>query len=95
VADLGVELVGYQANLKELELGWFLFNHAECRTTLSIRSGEFRDLYNGPVFAERRTGSGECPGYCLRPEELGPCKAKCECAYVREIIQIVRNRGKR
>jgi hypothetical protein len=44
---------------------------------------------------ERKTGTEECPGYCLHQDELQPCPARCECAYVREIIQIIRNWPKR
>jgi hypothetical protein len=50
----------------------------------------FRHLYDGPVYAERATGTADCPEYCLYVAELGACLAKCECAYVREILQIVR-----
>jgi hypothetical protein len=30
------------------------------------------------------------PGYCNDREILNPCSEACECAYVREIVQIVR-----
>jgi hypothetical protein len=50
---------------------------------------DLRDLYDGPVFEQRKTGTEQCPEYCLRKEELASCPAKCECAYVREIIQLV------
>jgi hypothetical protein len=58
---------------------------------LAIRAGAFEDLYNGPVFKKRVTGSEECPEYCLHEDELLPCPNQCECAYVREVIQIVKN----
>ena len=41
------------------------------------------------------TGTDDCPGYCLRVDELGRCPARCECAYVREIIHVIRNRHER
>jgi len=68
--------------------GTFLFRH-RCEGLVEMHAGEFSDLYNGPMFGEPRTGSEDCPGYCLRKDELRPCPAKCECAYVREIISIV------
>lgn len=88
--DPTVTIVGYQVAFADLAEGFLLFNHS-CGTTLARRAGEFRDLYPGPIFAQRATGSDECPGYCLRRDELRACPAQCECAYVREIIQIILN----
>jgi hypothetical protein len=88
--DPALELIGYQVNFKELEAGLLLFNHS-CHSTLAVPAHQFADLYDGPIFAERATGSEECPEYCLHQDELRACPAQCECAYVREIIQVVRN----
>lgn len=88
--DVNIELVGYQVHFEELELGYFLFNHMACRSTIGIHAAYFRDLYDGPVFSTVLTETKACPGYCLQKEDLRPCKAPCECAYVREILQIVR-----
>lgn len=87
--DSAIELVGYQANLSDLKLGVFLFNH-ECMSTIGIRAEFFVDLYDGPVFSERAYGSEDCRGYCLHRSELRPCPAKCDCAYVREVLQAVK-----
>ncbi|MFO7748984.1 MAG: hypothetical protein R6V54_02700 [Desulfobacteraceae bacterium] len=89
--DKDLVITGYQAHFEELTLGLFLFNH-NCKTTLAIAAGEFQDLYRGPVFAERLTDSDQCPGYCLDQDELEPCPNHCECAYIREIIQLIKNR---
>ena len=88
--DANVEIIGYQVDFKDLASGLFLFNHS-CRTTLALEVSKFKDLYEGPIFAEHATGGDECPEYCLRECELRPCPARCECAYVREIIQTVIN----
>jgi len=88
LTDPSVELVGYQVSFDELLLGLFLFNH-KCGTTLAIPVNKLRDLYNGPIYSERKTGGPECPGYCLRKSELRPCPAQCECAWIRELIQII------
>ena len=88
--DASVQLLGYQVYFEDLIAGLFLFNHA-CMGTFSIQAGAFIDLYDGPIFEERKTGSEECPGYCLHKNELRACPAKCECAYVREVIQLVKN----
>ena len=89
--DSSLQIVGYQVNFSKLEQGFFLFNH-RCGTSLAIMANGFKDLYGGPIFSERQTGGKDCPKFCLIKEEIRPCPAKCECAYVREIIQIIRNR---
>lgn len=89
IADRSLKLIGYEANLDALALGLLLFDHA-CGTTLAVRAGNFEDLYKGPVFTERKTGSSECPGYCLHRSELRPCPAKCACGWVREVVQILK-----
>ena len=88
--DPALEIIGYQVNFEQLTLGFFLFNHS-CKSTLSICAGDFSDLYRGSIFQKRATGSEECPGYCLLQPVLLPCPAQCECAYVREVIQVVKN----
>jgi hypothetical protein len=89
--DPNLMIIGYQVNFDHLELGYFLFNHHTCRTTLSILAGAFKNLYTGPIFTERKTQSEECPGYCLKKSVLDPCPTHCECTYVRDIIQTIRN----
>ena len=89
--DSDIDLVGYQANFGQLELGFFLFNHLTCESTIALSAGNFKDLYAGPVFAQRLTGSDPCPGYCKHLGVLEPCDEQCECAYVRETMQIIRN----
>jgi hypothetical protein len=90
--DPHLELIGYQVDFEDVNLGLFLFNHHRCGTTLAIRAGLFRDLYGGPTHCTRRTGSEACPGLCLRTVELAPCPADCECAWVREVLQVLRSR---
>jgi len=90
LSDPQLAVVGYQVNFKELLLGFFLFSHRACGSTFALPAESFRDLYDGPIYETRATGTDECPEYCLYESELGACLAKCECAYVREILQIVR-----
>jgi hypothetical protein len=89
VGDPGTELVGYQVNFVDLERGLFLFGHS-CGTTLALSAAEFTDLYDGPIAQSRRTGEADCPGHCLRHDDLEPCPAHCECAFVRELLQTLR-----
>jgi len=85
-----LQLVGYQVHFEHLELGLFLFNHASCGTTLSVRSGDFLDLLSGsPVYSHRLSGTDDCPEYCLRKEDLRPCLERCECAFVRDVMQVI------
>lgn len=95
--DEQISLVGYQVNFEHLREGFFLFNHLAhgCYTTLSIHAAEFLDLYNGKIFQDRLTGSFECAGHCLHQDNLTSCPAKCECAYVREVVDIVKKWPKR
>ena len=88
--DDAIDLVGYQANFIKLELGYFLFNHLTCQSTIAIPAGQFKDLYDGPIFAAKLTGSESCPGYCLNEASFDLCSEKCECAYVREIMKLIR-----
>ncbi|MCK5850308.1 MAG: hypothetical protein KAH23_05280 [Kiritimatiellae bacterium] len=90
LSDSSVELIGYQVDFEELVAGFFLLNH-DCGTTLTVSVAELKELYAGPVFETRRTGTDDCPGHCLRKDDLEPCSAKCECVFVRDIIQIVKN----
>ena len=89
--DENIELIGYQVNFSHLELGYFLFNHLTCESTIAIPAGLFKDLYAGPVYAQRLTGTEVCQGFCKDMEVLEPCDNQCECVYVREIMQIVRD----
>jgi len=90
LADPRLEVIGYQVDFEAIESGLFLFNHHDCKTTLAVHAGSFKDLHHAPFFSERKTGSESCPGYCLRLEELKPCPAECACAWVRDVLQIIR-----
>jgi hypothetical protein len=84
--DPDIVLVGYQPNFTELTLGLFLFNH-KCRTTLAVPVNQFTDMYQGDIFKECLLGSEACQGLCQDRKSLDPCMEKCECAYVRQIMQ--------
>lgn len=88
--DPQVTLVGYQVNFNDLKAGILLFNH-DCRTTLAVKAEEFTDLYQGPMFVQRATGTDACPGHCLHRDNLGPCPAQCECVYIRNVLQQIKD----
>ena len=91
IYDPEIEIIGYQVHFKHLEKGFFLFNHS-CQGTMAINVGEFSNMYKGPIFQERLVGTNRCSGYCLHESNLNPCPEKCECNYVREIIQIIKRK---
>jgi len=90
IHDRGVEIVEYRVNFDDITAGVFVFRHA-CGATLSMPVRDFNGLYHGPIFNQRATGTDECPGYCLYKDELRECMVKCECAYVRNIIGIIKS----
>ena len=92
--DPGLQVIGYQVDFRALDTGIFLFNHV-CKGTLAVHASDFRDLYTGPVFRTRATGGDACPGHCLHKDDLAPCPVRCECAYVREILQLIKSWSKK
>ena len=90
--DPSVEIVGYQADFFELELGFFLFDHVDCGTSLAVHVDAVSDLFPGPVFADRLSDTDACPHYCQKPEEFRPCPNNCECSYVRNILHRLKMR---
>ncbi len=89
LSDPEIKLLGYQVDFDELKLGIILFNHEVCFDTLGVRVADFADLQSGPVFREKKNGSEDCPGYCLHECNLSPCPVQCECAWVRDVLQLL------
>ena len=87
--DPAKEIIGYQVNFENLLAGVFLFKHS-CGATLSLSVRHFNGLYEGTIFTECATGSDDCPEYCLYQDQLDKCSARCECAFVRNIIDIIK-----
>ena len=92
--DKSLELNGYQVDFEKLEWSLFYFTHHKegCFSTMVIEAKHFLNLYSGKKYTERRTGEDDCPGYCLDKEQLNRCDALCECAFNREVIQIIKKR---
>jgi hypothetical protein len=90
--DSSLQLDGYGADFEKLENGLFYFTHGVpgCSTTMAIKAGEFLNLYTGERYPDSKMGGDECPQLCLDKEELDRCPTFCEYAFVREIIQIIR-----
>jgi len=92
--DKSLELNGYQADFDKLEWSLFLFTHYKenCYSTMAIQAKDFLSLYSGKKYTEQRAGTDDCPGYCLDKNQLDRCDALCECAFNREVIQIIKTR---
>jgi hypothetical protein len=90
ITDTEVEIFAYQVHFENLKEGLFLFNHS-CGDTIALKAAEFSDLYTGKVFDKSQAGTENCGEHCMHANDLDPCPAACECAYVREIIQIIKN----
>lgn len=85
---------GYQAHFERLGQSLFYFTHQKegCFSTIAIKAEEFLSLYSGKQYKERRTNKEDCPLYCFEKEQLDRCDAFCECAFNREIIEIVKTK---
>ncbi|MDA8086014.1 MAG: hypothetical protein M0Z75_04880 [Nitrospiraceae bacterium] len=91
LADKELVLNGYQADFEDPGEGLFIFTHTDkgCGTSLAVKTKSFKDLYTGPVYARRGLGTEDCPGYCLGEFTMDRCDARCEYAYIRELLQII------
>lgn len=94
ITDSSLRIDGYMADFEVLDASLFYFTHMrpECGSTFTMEAQVFLNLYNGEKYVERRTGEEECPAYCQDKENLNRCDALCECAFNREIIQIIKKR---
>ncbi len=94
LADNSLKINGYGADFKNLERSLFYFTHMKegCFSTIVIKAEEFLSLYSGKRYSEQRAGKEECPGYCLDEKQLNRCDALCECAFNREIIQMIKDK---
>jgi hypothetical protein len=92
--DDSTSLTGYIATFESLMIGWLQFQHLRpaCDSTFTIEVGKFIDLVDGPHEGERKAGLEECPNHCFDPVNLEPCDVQCEFSFVRDILQIVRER---
>lgn len=94
IADNNLKLNGYSADFENLLNGLFFFTHHQegCYSTMAIKAADFQELYSGAVYTQRMTGLAECSGLCQDKERLEQCDVPCECAFIREIIAIIRKK---
>ena len=96
LGDPNIKLVGYQVDFEDLKAGYFMFNHlaGSCKTTLSVSAGDFFDLHDGPVFTVRSADKPECGKHCFHHGDLKQCPVQCECAFVRNVLDVVNHWSK-
>ncbi len=95
LADPELNQGGYQVNFIDLKGGLFYFTHAVegCGTTLAVPVGQFTTLSTRPLLANRRTKKPEgCSDLCVRRGDISPCPLECECVWVREVMQVIKER---
>lgn len=92
VWDEELRVEGYQASLDGVENGLILVTHTRegCGTTLALPVSAVGELYLGPRYAEALTGTEECEGLCLDENRLDECGAPCSLAWVRTVLQYLR-----
>jgi len=90
LGDPGIELVGYQPHFEDQELGFFLFTHTRCGTTLNLPVEPLRDLYGGPVITHREVPLETAQRYCIHAGSEDNCPTSCECLAIMELSRIIR-----
>lgn len=93
LTDPEIKVIGYQANFKDLHRSLFYFNHKKegCGTSLAITIDEFLDMYKGDIHPSLLRGLKPCPRHCENVNDLSPCSQECSCAYVRDVLQLIKD----
>jgi hypothetical protein len=89
IQDPAIELTGYMPTFDDLLTGLFLFNHG-CGTTLACPVALFNHLLRRAGLSDPENGWAGMPGPCLNKTDFTPCPAKCNCAFVRETLLILK-----
>ncbi len=93
LGDKALEMNGYAPDFDNLLEGLFFFTHhaSGCFSTMTLKAKTFADLYTGQKYLEPKTDDDDCPRYCFDRQDLRRCEEFCECAYIREILEILRH----
>jgi len=92
LADLELKMNGYQVHFDDLEGGLFFFTHQQegCFTTLALPVTAFLSLNDRPLLAKRDEQLCIGSDFCVHQGDLMPKPVKCECIWVRDILQTIR-----
>jgi hypothetical protein len=93
LSDPELKMNGYQVHFDNLEGGLFFFTHLHenCHTTLAIQVTDFLSLNDHPLLAKRDEQLCTNSNFCVHQNDLQPKPVKCECSWVREILQTIKN----
>ena len=93
LSDPELKMNGYQVHFDDLEGGVFFFTHEQegCLTTLAIPVKAFLPLNERPLLAKRDEQRCINSEFCVHQDDVSPHRpAKCECLWVRDILQTIR-----
>ena len=95
IKDEQVHVIGYQPSFNDSYEGLFFFSHnnKECGTTIAIPVSCFANLYEGPDYTEQLACTELCNGLCQSFYDFGGCSKECKMRWVRDIIEVLINRG--
>jgi len=95
--DSLLHLNGYKADFEKLEYGLFFFTHqkAGCHSTLALEVSDFLDLHRGTVCEEPQRYDEKCPRFCREKRKFDQTQDLCECAFAREVCELVKQRRKK
>ena len=95
IRDAQVKLIGYQAAFNDSYEGLFFFSHRakECGTTIAIPVSCFAPLYEGPAYTAHLACTELCNGRCDSFFDFGVCSQECDMRWIRDIIEVIQNRG--
>lgn len=93
LSDPELKMNGYQVHFDNLEGGLFFFTHLheDCLTTIAIQVTDFLSLNDRPLLAKRDEQLCTGSSFCVHKNDLQPKPVKCECSWVREILQTIKN----
>ena len=95
IRDENVQIIGYQAAFTDSYEGLFFFAHrsSECGTTIALPVSCFATLYEGPEYTAHLECTELCNGLCHSFFDFGGCSKECDMRWVRDIIEVLVNRG--
>ena len=95
IRDEQVHVIGYQPSFSDSYEGLFFFSHNDkaCGTTIAIPAGHFVNLYDGPEYTVQMDSMEQCKGFCKSFYDFGECSNECSMRSIRDIIEVLKNRG--
>ena len=95
IRDEQVHIIGYLPAFSNSYEGLFFFAHrtGECGTTIALPVSCFLNLYKGPEYTDQLVGTEQCDSLCESFYDFSACSKNCSMRWIRDIIQMLENRG--